>query len=498
MGFLRALCKGLDERDSTRILAYLADKPDDALVPFKRLVVEMPPRHGKSELISRYFPAWYIGTHPNDRVILASYESDFARSWGRKARDILREHGHLFRVEVRRDSLAANDWGITNTDGGMFTTGVGGPITGRGADMAIIDDGVKNAEEAASETVQKSNADWFDSTFYTRLEPDAAVCVLGTRWHERDLIGHVLSLANDDEEIGELEDEVWYVLKLPALATQDDALDRQPGEALWPARYPQNRLARMAQRIGSYFFSALYQQRPSSEEGNIFRRGWWRFYETLPPEAANASVGYVIVDTAGYDDKTTGDFAAIASVVKTGKDLYWRRVERGHWPFPTLKQKIRDTSAEFKLPVLIEETPWAKPLIQSLQEEIGGVVAFKIEGKSKRTRAEAASPYAEGGNFWLPRRAAWVRDFIEEHAAFPTGANDDMVDTTSMAVLRMILHAGDLFDYTPPLAYDLDHTNRSNRNGDDYINPLKKGYNLPNGSNPRVKAKAFGGGLRVR
>lgn len=448
--FLRRLAYSVDGKDRQRLLSALQPYADDDMVPFKRLIIEMPPRHGKSELTSRHFPAWYLGTNPSHRVILASYESAFARSWGRKARDGLREYGpELFGVEVGNESAAANDWTIKGTDGGMFTTGVGGPITGRGGDLLIIDDGVKNAEEAASPTIQQSNADWFDSTFYTRAEPDAVICVMGTRWHEKDIIGHILEMANSEDEVGDLDDEVWYVLKLPALAERDDILGRQPDEALWPERYPLPTLQRIKQRIGSYFFGALFQQRPTSEEGAIFKRGWWRYYDKLPDEAALAVVGYVIVDTAGYDDKTTGDYAAIAVVIKVGKDLYWMRVERGHWEFPTLKQKVADIADEYGWPILIEETPWAKPLIQSLQNERSGVVAFKIEGKSKITRAQAASPYHESGNFWLPRRASWVPAFVEEHAAFPTGANDDMVDTTSMAVLRMLLHV-DSFDYEPP------------------------------------------------
>lgn len=482
--FLKQLANGLDTDYRDKLLAYLEPYEDDEPVPFRRLIIEMPPRHGKSEMVSRYFPAWYIGTRPDDRVILCSYEANFARSWGRKARDVLRDFGpELFNVKVKHDTLAANDWEIEGSDGGMITSGVGGPITGRGANLLVVDDAVKNAEEAASPAIQKSNADWWDSTAYTRLEPDAVVCVMGTRWNEKDLTGHILSLG-DDDEIGELEDEIWYVLKLPATAVSNDSLGRQPGEPLWPSRYPLERLQRIAQRIGSYFYGALYQQRPSNEEGNIFKRGWWNFYDTLPPEAANAIVGYVIVDTAGYDDKTTGDYAAISVVAKAGKDLYWRRALRGHWEFPELKQRIKDQSAEFKLPILIEETPWAKPLIQSLEQEVGGVVPFKIEGKSKLTRAQAASPYAEAGNFYLPRRAPWVRDFIEEHAAFPNGANDDWVDTTSMAVLKMILNAGG-FQYSPPQAYDLQHRQPEDTRGSalgvrQRVAPIKK----------------FGGGFR--
>lgn len=425
-----------------RKLGYECEGKDDDLVPFVRLVVEMPPRHGKSELVSRYFPAWYLGKHPEHRVILTSYEATFARSWGRKARDVLEHWGaELFGVSIKTKAGAANDWEIDGTDGGMITAGVGGPITGRGANVFISDDAVKNAEEAASPTIQQRNADWWDSTAYTRIEPDGVALVMATRWHEKDLTGHILAQQQEDEDgdkDADLEDETWYVLKLPAIAEPNDVLGREVGEALWPERYPIARLLRIAKRIGSYFFGALFQQRPSAEQGNIFKRGAWQFYdyEKLPDTPV---IGYSIVDTAGYDDKTTGDPAVIATVVKIGKDLYWRNVERGYWTFTELKQRCKDARTEFGFPLLIEETPWAKPLIQSLQAEISGVVAFKIEGKSKLTRSQAVQPYHEGGNFYLPRARAWVGPFVDEHADFPNGAHDDQVDTTSMAGLRMLV-----------------------------------------------------------
>ena len=420
-----------------RMLGYnVAGGPDD-LVPFNRLVVEMPPRHGKSELVSRYFPAWYIGQFPEHRVILGSYGADFARSWGRKARDLLKEHGpSLFGVAVKRTTEAGDDWEVEGTDGGMITAGVGGPITGRGANALLIDDAVKNAEEAASETIQKRNADWWDSTAYTRIEPDGIACVTATRWHAKDLTGHILEQSDDEDGDPDLEPETWYTIKLSALAEPGDTLGRAPGEALWPERYPVGRLERIKRRIGSYFFGALYQQRPSAEEGDVFKRSDWKFYDELPGESI---AGYSFIDTAGYDDKSNGDYAVIATVVRIGKDLYWKDVQRGRWTFPELVQRCRDARDEHKLPIMIEDVPWAKPLIQTLQKEISGVVPFKIEGHSKETRAHAVSPFHESGNFYLPRRAKWVADFIEEHAAFPKGSHDDQVDTTSMAGMRLLL-----------------------------------------------------------
>jgi predicted phage terminase large subunit-like protein len=427
-----------------RELGYEVEGEPDDLVPFTRLIVEMPPRHGKSEMISRYFPAWYLGCNPHHNVILTSYADTYARSYGRKARELLREHGRrFFGVGVQRNTEAANDWGIEGTDGGMITAGVGGPITGHGANLFITDDTTKNAEQAASPTIQQRNNDWWDSTAYTRLEPGAVVVIVATRWNAKDLIGHILASQEEDEDGSvDAEEETWYVLKLPALAEAGDVLGRKVGEALWPERYPASRFRRIARRIGSYFFNALYQQRPSSEEGGIFKRGFWQFYDydKLP---GPADVGGIFVDTAGFEEQnTSGDPAVIAVVVKIGTNLYWRDVQVGYWEFPALVQRLKDAHDEHSLPVVIEETPWAKPLIQSLKKEISGVIAFKIEGKSKVVRAQSVQPYHEGGNFFLPRRKPWVSPLIDEHADFPTGKHDDQVDTTSMAGMRLILNMG--------------------------------------------------------
>jgi len=156
-------------------------------------MVFMPPRHGKSQLVSRFFPAWYIGTHPHNRIILASYEADFAAGWGRKARDLLEEHGpSLFGLKVSPDSSAASRWDLFNFDGGMNTAGVRGPITGKGGSVLIIDDPVKNDQEAMSPTYRESTWDWYRATFSTRVQNDGAIVLVMTRWHEDDLAGRLL------------------------------------------------------------------------------------------------------------------------------------------------------------------------------------------------------------------------------------------------------------------------------------------------------------------
>lgn len=228
-------------------------------------MVFMPPRHGKSEMISHWFPVWWLGTFPDQRVIMASYGAEFAAQWGRKARNTYEEWApELWGLSVDEASHAADRWDIKGRAGGMTTTGIGGPITGRGADLLIIDDPVKDSEEAWSSTIQARNAAWWDGTAYTRLEPGGVVVVLMTRWHENDLAGYILRNSG----------EPWEVLRLPALADGEDELGRRRGEALWPERFSREALDTIRRELSKddigYYWEAEYQQRPAIPEGLLF------------------------------------------------------------------------------------------------------------------------------------------------------------------------------------------------------------------------------------
>lgn len=415
--------------------------------PYRKLLVEMPPRHGKSEYISRYTPAWYIGTYPHQRVILCSYEANYAQRWGRKARDVLRQHGPtLFGQSISKATAATSDWEIEGTDGGMVTAGVGGAITGRGADVLIIDDPVKNADEAASPTFQERNIDWYRSTASTRLEPGGITILVTTRWNENDLAGQLL--AEEGHE--------WLVLKLPALAEEGDPLGRNIGDPLWPERYDEEalediKLGRIdpatGQRhggIGAYFWSALYQQSPTPDEGGLFQRKWWRRYRVLPNNLAR---GGIFIDTA-TDDKSTGDYFAMATWRTSGLDFYLVRMLNAHLKFPDQVRACLDAREASKLtpedpglPIYIEEVAWALPLIDTLKSLVGRVIGVKPGGHSKVARAMAGTPFVEAGNCYLPETGENIGDFVEQHAAFPNGAHDDMVDTTSLMFSKLATHA---------------------------------------------------------
>ncbi len=409
-----------------------------ALGEIKRLIVTLPPRHGKSELISKYFPAWYLGVYPDKRVMLASYEASFAATWGRKARDVLTEYGSvLFQVDVSQSSSAADQWDIAGHTGGMSTAGIGGSLTGRGANLMILDDVLKNAEEAASQTIKEKHWEWFQSTAYTRLEPDASVIVVMTRWHEADLVGHLLSENNRG-------DEPWTVFSFPALAEANErvtlrypmqrgvvAYERKIGEALWAARFTAERLQAIKTTVGSRVWAALYQQHPSPDAGLIWRREWFSQRYTAVPACQ------MIIQTIDSAFKTgvANDFTSIATWGQTPTGYYLLDLFHARVEFPELKRAVVDSAAKWKPhAVLIEDKASGQSVIQELRREtILPIVAFSPHG-SKESRAAAVSPIAESNKLWLPDAASWLSDWIEEHIAFPNAAHDDMCDTTVMAL----------------------------------------------------------------
>src|SRR5262245_29007896 len=248
------------------------------------LIIEEPPRHGKSELCSHFGPAWYLGTFPDNRVMLASYEADFAATWGRKTRDTLQQYGEeFFGVAVNQRTSAADNWNIKGAKGGMFTAGVGGALTGKGADLLIVDDPVKNMKDAQSETMRRNQWEWYKSTFRTRLEPGGVILLIGTRWHEDDLIGRVLAEA----EVGEDLEDKFIRIRLPAIAEEPseeypdpDPLGRVAGQVLFPERFPYEKLVPHMQNANVW--SALYQQRPAPAEGGVFERDWFEVSAGVP------------------------------------------------------------------------------------------------------------------------------------------------------------------------------------------------------------------------
>lgn len=440
--WVRKYLRELSSETHELVPVALEGYADDDLVPFTRAIVQEPPRHGKSDLCSRFFPAWYEGRHPTHRLMLTSYAANMAYGWSRRARDIIKSWGRELFGRGLGAVRAADNWEMEGGEGGLYASGIRGAQTGRGANGIVVDDPVKDAKEAQSETLQESNWDWFRSVALTRLEVDEDglppfVLVIMARWNEKDLVGKLLE---QDAESDDPEDH-YYVLNLPALAEENDPLGRAPGEALWPQKYPKERLERLRARIGTYFFSALYQGRPAPAGGGMFKREWWQRYKTIP---ARARRGGIFIDTA-TDDKSTGDPFAMATWRVHGLGFYVETVLNKQLAFPDQVRAVLDareasrrTPSDPGLPVYIEETAWALPLITSLRKLITRVIPVKTGGISKIARAMSGTPYVEALQVFLPESAYWVADFIEQHAAFPSpGWHDDMVDTTSLALNKL-------------------------------------------------------------
>lgn len=415
---------------------------DEALVKvslglIKRLMIFMPPRHGKSELTSKYFPAWYLGRNPDKRVILTSYEADFAASWGYKVRTILQDYGNpCFGINLSQKSAAKNRWDILGHNGGMITAGVGGAITGKGADLLIIDDPVKNAEEAQSETYRQKTYDWYISTAFTRLEPGGAVILIQTRWHEDDLAGRIL--ANEGDK--------WTVISLPALAEKDDLLGRKEGEALFTSRYSRDNILEIKKTLGSYWFSALYQQRPQPAGGAVFKREYFK-YATL--ENGIIDLGefkkYVFKDCKIFQTcdpatstKETADYFVLSTWAQTPiNDLVLLNVHRTRLESPDQVNLFKQGYTRWK-PVQqwVEQNGIGKTLYQSLLRT--GLPVKKLDADTdKVTRALPTAARMEAGTVYFLRDEdegqSWLHDFEEELLRFPNGAHDDQVDTLSYA-----------------------------------------------------------------
>jgi len=404
----------------------------------RRLIVTMPPRHGKSERVSKKFPAWHLGRNPDDEIILASYSIDLARDHSRIARSTLENRQDVFGITLDPDRKSAESWGVAGHRGGVVAAGVGGPITGRGAKIAIVDDPVKNAEEANSEVIREKIWEWYQSTLYTRLTPDGRIIIVMTRWHEDDLVGRLLKKEREEIADGTHRGERWTVINFPAIAEENDVLGRKPGEPLWPEfGFDLERLNKIKQDVGSYVFNALYQQRPSAQEGNILKREWWRYYEVLPPVAT-----MIISVDAAFKDEDDSDFVVVQVWGKNGPNCYLIDQARGRMNFPATIQTIRNMCKKYPKAALklIEDKANGSAIIQTLQHEIPGIVAVNPEG-GKVSRVNAVSPFIEAGNVYLPR-TSWIHDFVEECAAFPNGAHDDQVDAMSQALMRFYYFSG--------------------------------------------------------
>nr|DAL87868.1 MAG TPA: Terminase large subunit [Caudoviricetes sp.] len=404
------------------------------------IIIELPPRHGKSMTVTETFPSYFIGRNPEKRVIIASYSDTLARKFGRRNRDKVAEYGPaFFGVQLSQDNAANNNWSLEGHRGGLLATGIGGSITGEGADVLIIDDPFKNAEEAKSKTIRDKVWDEWESTLSTRLHKNASVIVVMTRWHEDDIVGRLLESSPHE----------WTRIRLPAIAEDpNDLLGRKPGEALCPELGFDEEWAKSKKiEVGSRTWAALFQQRPSPESGDIFDRKWWKYYKALPGRFDEVVQSW---DCTFKDDKES-DYVVGQVWGRLGADKYLIDQVRDRMNFPTTVQAIRAMTAKHQEAnaKYIEDKANGSAVIQILTNEIAGIIAVTPDG-GKVARASAVSPDVEAGNVYLPDPsvAPWIGDFVEECTVFPNGAHDDQVDAMTQAINQM--HKPKEYDHILP------------------------------------------------
>jgi predicted phage terminase large subunit-like protein len=403
----------------------------------KRLMVFMPPRHGKSEIVSRWFPAYLLYRFPEKWVAIASYAAGLAYTLSRNARDNYQHAGGAL-----KDGAAGVEQWETGRGGGLWAAGVGGPATGKGAHYQITDDPLKNAEEAASVTVREKHKDWWRSTWYTRQEPDAALVVVQTRWHDDDLSGWLLS-----EEQGDMP-EGWHIVSMAAIKGEMPEVpptctlepdDRAEGAALCPERYDLGKLEAIRARVGGYYWSALYQQTPRPREGGMFRREWFPIIEAT--RAIQQRVRWWDKGaTSGGGDYTVGLLMAYDGAYWTVEDVI-----RGRWSSHDRDEIIKQTAAadaalyENRVHVWTEQEPGSsgKDVAGTFVKMLAGYpVSTEPTTKSKELIADPLASQCEAGNVRL-LKGAWNREYIEEMISFPHGANDDQVDASARAFLKL-------------------------------------------------------------
>ena len=426
-----------------------------------RLMIFMPPRHGKTMLVSEYFPAWYMGRNPESEVIAATYSYDRANDIGRKVRNQLLSpyHQQVFSdCHISPDSKGANKF--STEEGGMYySVGTGGAITGRGANLFIIDDPIKGREDADSETNQRKLRDWFKSVAYTRMMDKNAIIVIMTRWSFYDLAGFLQE---------EAAHENWVVLDLPAIAEADnDAIGRKTGDALWPTKYGRPRLDRIRKTVGTREWNALYQQKPLPEGGGIVDIEWFKKYPwtswqyVMCPnmefsknkfagekyrrylkhklDSGEISPVNTIVnswDTA-FKEQQINDPSACTTWGLAQDRYYLMNCINKRMNFPSLKRAVVKEYERSKMlgcgevTVLIEDKASGQSLIQELQNSTRiPVVPIKPDA-NKQVRLSEVSPLIEAGKVWIPERGDWVVPYETQMAQFPYGKFDDMVDSTS-------------------------------------------------------------------
>ena len=456
---------------------------DQALVdllntPDGRLVLSMPPQEGKSQRTSRRFPLWALTQNPDLRIAIASYEHGVARRWGRTIRDDITTHTQDLGINVREDLSAQHEWQLAGHEGGVYSTGIGGALTGRPVDLMVIDDPIKDRVQADSKVFRDRTWDWWLEVASTRLAPGAPAVVIATRWHHDDLIGRLLAA-----EDGHL----WSVINIPAQAdSDDDPLGRAEGEYMTSARQrtPEQWDA-IKVRSGSRTWASLYQGQPTPDVGNLFPVDGWARYDhpfwiereggsrIIPEANSDPDIELVQSWDFAFKDTKSSDYVVGQVGMRRGVHAYLLDQTRRRMSFTESCQAMLDLTARWPQAIakLVEDKANGPAILNALRSRVGGLIPVEPEG-SKYARAAAVTPFVEAKNVHLPdptqvEGTAWVTDLTEEARDFPQAKNDDTVDAMSQAVHRLLrvpilsgetLDAEDLLDDPDDLALHWEPT----------------------------------------
>lgn len=423
-----------------------------------RLMLFMPPRHGKSTLASVAFPAWHLGRHPDHEFISCSYSGSLAMGFSRKVRQLLREPSYktAFKTRLDPDSQSAEAW-LTTSGGGFVAAGVGGGITGKGAHVLVIDDPVKNRDDAESQNNRDSNWDWYTSTAYTRLAPGGGVLVILTRWHDDDLAGRLIKAASENGE-------QWEVVNYPARAEVDEEF-RKAGEALHRERYDEEALARIEKAVGPRDWSALYQQNPVADDGDYFSRSMIQYYDPDDIDMDRMKF-YCSWDLAiGKRDRNDYSVGMVVGVDEQ-EQLFIVDCVRGRFDGFELVEQILDLYEIWRPSIIGIEKGHIEmalgPFLEKRVRERGLYEAYfkdlKTGKRDKEARARAIQGRMQQGMVYFPRDEAFTGPLVAELLRFPNGTHDDQVDALAWIGLMMTEFAV----YSAPVIHEYSWRDRLN------------------------------------
>jgi predicted phage terminase large subunit-like protein len=420
-----------------------------ANTPDSRLIISMPPQEGKSQRASRRFPLWMLTQNPELRITIASYESNVARRWGRAIRDDITTHSRELGLRVREDLSAQHEWQLAGHDGGVYAAGIGGALTGRPSELMIIDDPVKDREQADSLTFRDRVWDWWTGTASSRLAPGAPVIVIMTRWHHDDLAGRLLAAEDGD---------LWRVINIPAQADhrpekgQTDPLGRAPGEFMESARRRTD-AQWQARKVtaGPRDWAALYQGHPTPDAGDLFPEDWARYDQpmwitrddgvNIVPGLDNSDAELIQSWDFTFKDTKSSDYVVGQVWLRLGVNAYLLDQVRARLSFSASVDAIVGLTRRWPQAIakLVEDKANGPAIMSALGQRVPGMIPVEPRG-SKYSRAAAVSPFAHAHNVVLPTPEILpgVVDLLLEAASFPNGAHDDTIDAMSQALDQML------------------------------------------------------------